>query len=189
MNISGKRLRKKSLGDLVIAVDNNFLPMMEVSRRHALKALATERAEALDLDTWTRKALYEITDIHDFVCILYPGSVAIKDSKLKLGKGYRGILERDERVCQYCGPTGRKATTVDHVIPKSRGGSSSPTNLVAACLECNQKKADRTPVEAGMPLIHPIHPNRWKLLEKFHELTVSWSTRRKKMEEDVEQTA
>ena len=90
MNISGKRLRKKSLGDLVIAVDNNFLPMMEVSRRHALKALATERAEALDLDTWTRKALYEITDIHDFVCILYPGSVAIKDSKLKVQVAIQG---------------------------------------------------------------------------------------------------
>ena len=182
MMSGSKRFYKKALGDQVIAVDQNFLPMMAVSRRHALKALATERAEALDLDTWTRRALYEIENIHDFVCILYPGVQAIKDTKLKLGKGYRGILERDEHICQYCG---KKANTVDHVIPKSRGGSAAPNNLVAACLACNQKKADRTPAEAGMPLIHPVHATRWKLMEQFHELTVSWSDRRKKMDEDV----
>ena len=182
MMSGSKRLHKKALGDQVIAVDMHFMPMMAVSRRHALKALATERAEALDLETWTRKALYEIEDIHEFACILYPGVQAIKDTKLKLGKGYRGILERDEHTCQYCG---KKANTVDHVIPKSRGGSAAPNNLVAACLACNQKKADRTPAEAGMPLIHPIHATRWKLMEQFHELTVSWSDRRKKMDEDV----
>lgn len=179
---ANKRIRRKALNNLVIAVDNQFMPMMEVSRRHALKAIATERAEALCLDTWTRKAMYELGDIHEFVCIIYPGVTASKDTKLKLGKGFRGILERDEHVCQYCGPTGRKATTVDHVIPKSRGGSSNPTNLVAACLECNQKKADRTPTEAGMPLIHPVRAARWRLMEKFHALTAAWTARREKMD-------
>lgn len=180
-----KRIRRKALNDLIIAVDSNFLPMMEVSRRHALKAIATERAEALCLDTWTRKAMYEIEDIHDFACILYPGVQAIKDSKMKLGKGFRGILERDEFVCQY--GCGRRATTVDHVVPRAQGGGSNPTNLVAACLECNQKKADRTPAQAGMPLIHPVRAARWRLMEKFHALTASWSERRERL--NNEQTA
>lgn len=51
------------------------------------------------------------------------------------------ILLRDGRVCHYCGQT---ATTADHRIPKARGGSSLPENLVAACVSCNSAKRDRT---------------------------------------------
>ena len=171
-----KRVQKKAFGDLIVAVDRNYLPMMEISRRHAIKALVTERAEVLCLDTWDRKAWFEIDDFHAFACILYPSVQAVKDTKLKLGKGYRGILERDEHSCQYCGC--KKANTVDHVVPRSRGGTSSPTNLVAACLTCNQKKADRTPEEAGMPLIHPVRAARWRLLEKFQKLTANFTRRR-----------
>jgi 5-methylcytosine-specific restriction endonuclease McrA len=52
-------------------------------------------------------------------------------------------------VCAYCGGP---AQTVDHVLPKSRGGASSWLNLVAACFGCNRAKDDRTPAEAGMKL-------------------------------------
>jgi 5-methylcytosine-specific restriction endonuclease McrA len=59
------------------------------------------------------------------------------------------VLVRDEKMCAYCG---RKATTVDHVIPRSRGGEHDPRNLVACCKTCNSVKSNRTPVEAGMRL-------------------------------------
>ena len=61
----------------------------------------------------------------------------------------RGVLKRDAFRCGYC--AGR-ATTVDHVLPQSRGGGNTWRNTVAACGPCNARKADRTPVEAGMPL-------------------------------------
>lgn len=174
----------KTLSDEVVAVDRNYMPMMTVTRRHALKALATDRAEVLCLETWNRKAWYEIENIHDFVCILYPSVQAVKDTKLKLGKGYRSILERDEHICQYCGC--KKANTVDHVMPRSRGGSSSPTNLVASCLSCNQKKADRTPEEAGMPLLHPVRAARWRLMEKFQALTAKWVSNREAKQNELQ---
>lgn len=60
------------------------------------------------------------------------------------------ILARDGGKCAYCGGPG---ATVDHVIPRSRGGESTWTNLVTACLRCNQKKRNRTPAEAKMPLL------------------------------------
>lgn len=170
-----RRIQKRAHGDLVIAVDRNYFPMMELSRRHAVKALVTERAEVLCLDTWNRKAWYEIEDFHGFSCILYPTVQAVKDTKLKMGKGFRGVLERDEHTCQYCN---KRATTVDHVVPKSQGGGSSPTNLVAACLECNQKKANRTPEQANMPLLRPIRAARWRLLEKFNTLTTTFHEKR-----------
>ncbi|MFE7564364.1 HNH endonuclease [Kitasatospora sp. NPDC057500] len=62
----------------------------------------------------------------------------------------RGVLVRDQHLCAYCG---RRATTVDHVQPRSRGGGDTWLNTVAACAEDNQRKADRTPEQAGMKLL------------------------------------
>ena len=58
----------------------------------------------------------------------------------------RGVLRRDEFRCAYCG---RAASTIDHVVPRSRGGADSWENLVACCLHCNNAKGDRTPQEMG----------------------------------------
>lgn len=68
----------------------------------------------------------------------------------------RGVLVRDRHRCAYCG---RRATTVDHVLPRSRGGGDTWLNTVAACAEDNQRKADRTPEQAGMRLlVRPFEP-------------------------------
>ena len=61
----------------------------------------------------------------------------------------RGILRRDMRRCCYCS---RSASTVDHVIPKSRGGESSWENLVACCGPCNVRKGDKTVEQLGWML-------------------------------------
>jgi 5-methylcytosine-specific restriction endonuclease McrA len=60
------------------------------------------------------------------------------------------VFERDGRVCRYCGATDR--LTIDHVLPRRRGGSDDLSNLVVACRQCNSKKGVRTPSEAGMAL-------------------------------------
>ena len=83
-----------------------------------------------------------------------------------IGFSYRAIHERDHWSCAYCGRSVSKTppceallATVDHVVPVSRGGPSSWLNLVSACKECNNRKADRTPAEAGMPLrFEPYDP-------------------------------
>jgi 5-methylcytosine-specific restriction endonuclease McrA len=61
----------------------------------------------------------------------------------------RGVLRRDSSRCGYCASS---ATTIDHVIPRSRGGADSWENLVACCLRCNNLKGDRTPQEMGWTL-------------------------------------
>jgi hypothetical protein len=73
-----------------------------------------------------------------------------------------GVLRRDRHRCAYCGrPT---ATTMDHVVPRSRGGATQWTNAVAACEPCNTRKGNRTPDEAGMPLRwQPYVPTRAQL--------------------------
>ena len=61
-----------------------------------------------------------------------------------------GVHQRDGRSCAYC--LG-KASTIDHVLPKSRGGRTSWLNCVSACGDCNHDKGHMTPEEAGMPLL------------------------------------
>ncbi|NJR70730.1 MAG: HNH endonuclease [Synechococcales cyanobacterium CRU_2_2] len=63
----------------------------------------------------------------------------------------RNVLHRDSHTCQYCGYTGDELT-LDHVIPRSRGGSDKWDNMITACVRCNVKKGNRTPREADMPL-------------------------------------
>jgi len=70
----------------------------------------------------------------------------------------RNVLKRDKYTCQYCGVQ-IKDLTIDHVLPKSRGGATSWGNVVTACQECNHKKANRTPEEAGLTLKRkPVKP-------------------------------
>ena len=69
--------------------------------------------------------------------------------ELKLSR--RGILARDKHTCQYCGHVGSDLT-LDHIIPRDKGGPSDWDNLVCCCLKCNNKKGNRTPHEARMIL-------------------------------------
>lgn len=69
----------------------------------------------------------------------------------------RGVLIRDQHRCAYCG---RRATTVDHVMPRAQGGQDTWLNTVASCAEDNHRKAARTPEQAGMPLLRqPFVPS------------------------------
>ncbi len=71
---------------------------------------------------------------------------------------FAGVFDRDGRQCAYCAA---RATTIDHVQPRSRNGPNTWGNLVACCSSCNQRKADRTPAEAGMRLLwEPKAPRR-----------------------------
>ena len=71
----------------------------------------------------------------------------------------RAVFARDRWTCQYCGHE-RGSLTVDHVIPRSKGGPSTWENIVACCAPCNRRKGDRLPRQANMvPVRAPRAPN------------------------------
>jgi 5-methylcytosine-specific restriction endonuclease McrA len=92
------------------------------------------------------------------------------------------LFRRDEFTCQFCGfvakHLGAEALTIDHVLPRSRGGGTTWENCVAACEPCNSRKADRTPQEAGMPLRQRPRKPRWQPTLKVAEQHVrpAWET-------------
>jgi 5-methylcytosine-specific restriction endonuclease McrA len=82
----------------------------------------------------------------------------------------QNVFKRDSHQCQYCG--NRKELTLDHVLPKSRGGQTTWQNLVAACKRCNSLKGDKTPEEAQMPLKKsPFKPSYVMFVRNFSGLT------------------
>jgi 5-methylcytosine-specific restriction endonuclease McrA len=89
----------------------------------------------------------------------------------------RNIYKRDRYTCQYCGiQPGSEELTIDHVLPRSQGGTSNWENCVLACVNCNKRKANRTPPQARMPLLRePARPN-WKPIYATQDLRIdSWS--------------
>ena len=76
------------------------------------------------------------------------------------------LFRRDRNMCLYCGKTFQsRGLSRDHVTPVSRGGANAWTNVVSSCRRCNNRKADRTPEEAGMELLAvPFAPNQYEFL-------------------------
>ena len=89
----------------------------------------------------------------------------------------RNVFKRDKMCCQYCGKQpGSEELTIDHVVPRAQGGLSTWTNCVLACIDCNSKKADRTPAQAHMKLRkEPVRP-AWKPIyaDRMNQVK-SWS--------------
>ncbi len=97
-----------------------------------------------------------IIKLHSYAKIPFKGVLLNKQN----------IFKRDSNKCQYCGST--SDLTIDHVLPSSRGGSSSWDNLTTACRSCNSKKGDFTPQEANMPLSQkPFKPSFLLFLRNF----------------------
>lgn len=135
----------------VLVLNAGYEPLHRVSVKHAITMLVRQVAvveEAVDDRTFGPYPLPRVLRLlqHDTVRRHYRS--AGQPSVTKDG------IKRRDGACAYCGGP---AQTVDHVVPRSRGGDSTWLNLVAACEPCNHRKADRTPLEAGMPLLVAPH--------------------------------
>jgi 5-methylcytosine-specific restriction endonuclease McrA len=101
--------------------------------------------------------------------------------RLKVPMTRRNIAIRDNSSCQYCGVVLETAEyTIDHILPRARGGRSGWTNLVLACGKCNKRKSDRAPQEAGLRLRQkPVEPKQFDARFNFrlhiHTLRPEWS--------------
>ena len=90
----------------------------------------------------------------------------------------RNIFRRDRFTCQFCGrQPGSEELTIDHVVPRSRGGAHSWQNCVASCAKCNHHKADKLLSELGWRLLYaPTAPRgpHWRLLAAISETDPQW---------------
>lgn len=148
---------------LVLNLDHS--PVAVVSPQKAIVLLLLEKANCL-----STYGLLEIRTVSR--SFEYPAVIRLNDYK---NIPYRGVLlnrvnlfRRDGGECQYCGS--RRHLTIDHVVPRSKGGKTSWTNLVTACNRCNVNKGDKTPEQAGLILKkEPFKPSLSYFLSEYAE--------------------
>ena len=126
----------------VLVLNASYEPLNFCSWRRAVVLLLKEKAQFLSS---------RVIRLLNYIRIPFSALAAHKPSR-------SAIYKRDGYKCAYCSST--RNLTVDHILPKSRGGENSWTNLAAACESCNVKKGNRTPEECGMVLkIKPQAPS------------------------------
>ena len=125
-----------------LVLNAGYEPLAVVSFKRALVLVMNEKATVVEHTesdpVWGTRRSYErpaVIILTRYVRV--PGGRHVPVTR-------RGVLRRDSHHCAYCGKT---ASTIDHVLPRSRGGADSWENLVACCLRCNNVKGDRTPAE------------------------------------------
>lgn len=141
----------------VLVLNAGYEPLSLVSVRRAVVLLLREKAEMLEA---TQQMLYSANrTIPVPLVIRLVHYVRLPHRRVPPTRA--AIMLRDMYTCQYCGDKpGQLALTVDHVVPRSRGGEHSWTNLATACKRCNQRKGNHLPDEAAMHLIRrPFEPS------------------------------
>ncbi len=141
----------------VLVLNASYEPLNVVSVKRAILLLLKEKAEILEAAETTIRS--ERDELPVPLVIRLVGYVRIP-RQLPLPLTRRHVLIRDSYTCQYCsGQPGRQALTLDHVVPRSRGGQTIWENIVVACAPCNQRKGNRLPHEARMQLLRqPFRP-------------------------------
>ncbi|MDD1416721.1 HNH endonuclease [Dolichospermum sp. ST_con] len=130
----------------VLVLNASFEPLNITSWRRATVLLIKGKAERLE---YNGKFIYSDFPLPTVIRLRH----YVRVPYMEIPFTRRNILHRDSNTCQYCGSTG-DGLTLDHVMPRSRGGGDTWENIVTACVRCNIKKGCRTPQEARMPLRH-----------------------------------
>lgn len=172
------------LNEHVLVLDKTFLAVQVWTARDAIGALCSARARVVDLNySWydLKAWIDESKRIKNTELHLYPGTIRSPSIELVIPQviqitndkripqrnnvkfSRKNVMQRDNLTCQYCGHKfSKKELTLDHILPRSRGGKSHWSNIVTCCKNCNETKGNKSIIELGWSLIQkPIRP-KWK---------------------------
>ena len=148
------------LQNQVMVFSKNYLPLARINIKRAIVLVVTGQAELLEFSStkqWEVRSPSLVLHISEHIRLT--GSNPERHWKVP-PVSRREVFRRDHHTCQYCGST--KRLTLDHVLPRSKGGPHTWNNVVTACEQCNSTKGDRLLHETGMVLKTkpkaPIHP-------------------------------
>ena len=132
----------------VLVLNSNYEPLNVCDVRRAFTLLGSEKAEILELNHLVVRTPTRSIHAPSVIRLVY----LVKRPRPRVRLSRREVFARDAHTCQYCGLSTRELT-LDHVIPKHRGGRHEWENLVAACRGCNHRKGAKTVLEARMQLL------------------------------------
>lgn len=155
----------------MLVLNTTYEPINVCSTRRAVVLLLKDRADILEAGGPDLRA--ESFVLPQPVVIKLRSYVQVpRSDRRRLSR--RVVLARDGHSCQYCGST--RYLTLDHVIPRSRGGSTSWDNVVTSCAQCNTRKGAHLPTEIGMlPRVRPRPPSLTDfLVASPHSMPAGW---------------
>lgn len=132
----------------MLVLNATYEPINVCTVRRAVVLLLKEKAEVLERATWDLHSERATMARPMVIRLVHYVTLPRDTHRRRITR--RAVFARDDWSCQYCGS--RSSLTVDHVIPRSKGGPSSWENIVASCAPCNRRKGDLTPLQANM---HP----------------------------------
>ena len=131
----------------VLVLNASYEPLSIVSFRRATCLVLDDKAEIIEHDGGVLRSPSLTVPVPSVVRLRYMVRVARRRQAVL---SRRAVFARDDHTCQYCGA--KENLSIDHVMPRSRGGGDSWDNVTTACMRCNVRKGNRTPQEAAMPL-------------------------------------
>jgi 5-methylcytosine-specific restriction endonuclease McrA len=153
-----------SLNTKVLVLNQSYEPISVCNAKKAFLLIYMMKAEIVA--ERSNRSLRSVNSSFPYPSVIRLSSfIRVPFKKIELSR--KNVLRRDNFRCQYCSST-TNPLTIDHIIPKSRGGTEVWENLVAACLKCNNKKGNRTPEEAQMRLLStPRRPHHVIFLKQY----------------------
>ena len=148
----------------ILILNFSYEPLQFCTARRGLVMVLSGRAEQIECDGYVVRSPSISLQVPTVIRVL---NLVKRKVRKSVSFSKKNILRRDNFMCQYCGD-GDHPLTVDHIIPKSRGGKTIWVNVVVACKPCNMKKGNRTAREANMRLRKA--PSRPKF--NFHQIVV-----------------
>ncbi len=187
--MAGPEEDENMLSSAVLVLNRSYMPVHVTTVKRALTLLyqgmakaVNEQYELFNFDDWRQLTPQEgdstIGLVDDIIrvprVIILVAYDRIPKRRVRFSR--LNIFLRDQNTCQYCGKTkSRKELNLDHVVPRSRGGTSTWENVVCSCFECNRRKGGRTPREANMKLRSIPKRPRWT--PRLDYKTDSWRYR------------
>jgi CRISPR/Cas system Type II protein with McrA/HNH and RuvC-like nuclease domain len=139
--------------DRVLVLNSDYTPLNVTDLRRGFILVSKGKAEIVKEDV--KKIVTTIGEFVRPLIIRLVNYVRFRRGSIKVGR--QRIFKRDKYECGYCGS--KKNLTIDHIIPRSKGGDNSWNNLITCCNRCNNEKDDKTLEEAGMKLrFQPFEP-------------------------------
>ena len=133
-----------------LLLNSTYEVLCFIAERKVFKFLSKDKVEVIS--SWDDDVRFGSTNIKHPSIVRLKSFVKIRFIKSNFSR--RAVIKRDQYCCRYCGEKLTSTNlTIDHILPKSRGGVTSYTNCVVCCQLCNGKKSNRTPEEAGMVLL------------------------------------
>lgn len=139
-----------------LLLDASYQVQQFIDIKKALKHIIKDKVEVIS--TWDDYIVYGSGKMKHPAILRLKNS--IKRNYFNSNFSRKAVIKRDKSSCQYCGKSLSAAhVTIDHVLPRAQGGTTTFLNCVVACQTCNNKKADHTPEQCGMVLLkRPQHP-------------------------------